>query len=245
MATKVKQPALMLYTGDWKKDPGLTMCSAATRGIWVDLLCAMHDEDRCGKVAGTVAQLARVARCSEPEMSAAIDELSRTKTADVTLCHENVTLINRRMFREFRERKSSHERQKRRRGGDTSRDCHADVTEMLRPYSSSSSSISSSDIPPNPLLDDFKIPFLIPLPRSLDTPEFGAAWQDWLRYTVNRTGGKASQDTLTRQLTKLATYGPSKAAALLDEAITQGWGGPVWPESKHGASKQPQPIPQL
>ncbi len=92
---------------------------------------------------------------------------------------------------------------------------------------------------------EFKIPFLIPLPRSLETPAFTDSWNVWLRYVVNRTSGKASQDTLTRQLTKLATYGPEKAAALLDEAITQGWGAPVWPETKHGANKQHQPIPQL
>ncbi len=101
--------------------------------------------------------------------------------------------------------------------------------------------IDQTDSPPIP----FKLPFLIPLPRTLDTPEFTDSWNAWLRYVANRTNGRPSQDTLTRQLTKLATYGPAKASALLDEAITQGWGGPVWPEQKHGANKQPQPIPQL
>lgn len=242
MARTVKQPALMLYTGDWKKEPGLTMCSAATRGIWLDLLCAMHDDDRCGKVVGTVPQLARVARCTEQEMVAAIEELRSTKTADVTLCPENVTLINRRMFRAYKERKSSHERKKRQRGTEADGDCHGDVTEMSRPYSSSSSSISSSDIPPNPLADDFKPPFLIPLPKALDTPEFNAAWKRWMQYLMNRNQGRVAQVTLESQAREFAKIGQAQAIEVIETAILKGHAGPVMPSDKYGASKPDKPT---
>lgn len=91
--------------------------------------------------------------------------------------------------------------------------------------------------------NDLKIPFLLPLPISLNTPEFTASWESWLRYTVNRApGGRASQDTLSRQLIKLATYGPARGAELLEEAMTQGWSGPVWPEQRRGSSREEKPA---
>lgn len=135
-----KLPAMQFYTGDWKKDPALSLCGPATRGIWVDLLCAMHDDDRCGTVSGTVVQLARIGRCNEAEMAAAIDELAHTKTAHVTFRHDNISICNRRMNAEYRERKGNSHRQKRRRA----KTCRGDVAQKSRSHSSSSS--SSSDL---------------------------------------------------------------------------------------------------
>lgn len=42
-----KLPGFMFYPGDWMKDPALRRCSAAARGLWMDLLCLMFEcEDR-------------------------------------------------------------------------------------------------------------------------------------------------------------------------------------------------------
>ena len=38
-----KQPAFQFYPGDWMKDPMLRRCSIAARGLWIDLLCLMHE----------------------------------------------------------------------------------------------------------------------------------------------------------------------------------------------------------
>ena len=102
-----KQPAFLFYTGDWKKDPNLSKCSAATRGIWIDLLCAMHENGRTGIITGTVVELAQMCRCSESEMSTALNELSRNKTAKIRKCPHPSTeclITNRRMNREFKSR---------------------------------------------------------------------------------------------------------------------------------------------
>lgn len=135
-----KLPALMLYTGDWRKDPRLSFCPPAARGVWIDLICAMHDDDRSGQLIGTVDQLARVGRCSVSEMESALEFLRVTETATVTVRHGIITVINRRMRREWKERKSSADRQKRARD----RKSNADVTEKLRAPLSSSSSIAYS-----------------------------------------------------------------------------------------------------
>ena len=37
-----KRPAFQFYPGDWLRDTGLRSCSAAARGLWMDILCFMH-----------------------------------------------------------------------------------------------------------------------------------------------------------------------------------------------------------
>lgn len=111
-----KNPAIMFYTGDWLKDPELSLCEPATRGIWIDLLCAMHELDRCGQVSGTPEQLSRLARCTSVQMSAAIAELKATKAANVTERNGIVTIANRRMQVEYKKRVGVRERVYKHRG---------------------------------------------------------------------------------------------------------------------------------
>jgi len=147
-----KQPGLYLYTGDWLKDPALSRCCPATRGIWADLLCAMHESDESGFLTGTPAELSRMARCSEAEMKAAIEDLARTGAADITLEGRSetrpttralsrrvtatsltsttvVTVVNRRMHAPYKARVGNRLRQKRRRSKDPPTD---DVTPLSR-----------------------------------------------------------------------------------------------------------------
>jgi hypothetical protein len=109
-AKEPKMPAFMFYPGDWKKDPNLSKCSPATRGIWIDLICAMHDGGRTGTLTGTVAELAQICRCTRAEMRHALAELGRAKTANVTFSDgrlQKCTVINRRMLREAKSRESA------------------------------------------------------------------------------------------------------------------------------------------
>lgn len=152
----MKQPAIQFYTGDWFKDADLSLCGAATRGIWIDLLFRMHDRDRCGQLVGTRKGLAQLGRCTEPELDAALLELSQTKTATVTDRHGEITVTNRRMRRDWEDRQEAAKRAKNYRNrhrteGDAEEsrpeyterngENHAEVTLS----SSSSSSFSSSE----------------------------------------------------------------------------------------------------
>lgn len=103
----MKYPCMDFAVDEWLSDPALSICSAATRGIWVDLLCAMHKLDRCGVIAGSREQLARLGRCSAVELAHALDELKTTNTANVTERDGVVSLTNRRMQREARERNAN------------------------------------------------------------------------------------------------------------------------------------------
>jgi 5-methylcytosine-specific restriction endonuclease McrA len=126
-----KLPWRKFFPADWLSDPALSMCSAATRGVWMDLLCAMYSSNGY-EVCGTVEQLARLSRCTSGDMQNAIDELRATKTAEVTLRDKNntdvtppkITIVSRRLKRETRDREGAAERQRKLRehgGGDPDR----------------------------------------------------------------------------------------------------------------------------
>jgi hypothetical protein len=123
-----KLPYMQFYTSDWRTDPNLSLCSPATRGIWADLVTAMHELDHTGQITGTADQLARTSRCSVVEIHDAIKELKTTKTADVTERNGIFSIINRRMQREYKERLANVERVRRHRGNgsvmDVKRDCN-------------------------------------------------------------------------------------------------------------------------
>jgi uncharacterized protein YdaU (DUF1376 family) len=104
-----KLPHIPFYTGDYMKDPELSLCTSATRGIWMDLLCAMHESDRSGELRGTSEQLARLARCSTVELDHALADLQTSRAANVEKRSGVWTIANRRMKREaaLREKRAS------------------------------------------------------------------------------------------------------------------------------------------
>lgn len=110
-----KLPYFPFYTGDWLKDPKLSLCTSATRGVWIDLICAMHELDRSGELRGTADQLARTARCSTVEFVQAMTDIQTTGAADVTERNGEFQVRNRRMYAESNARKSAAERQMRHR----------------------------------------------------------------------------------------------------------------------------------
>lgn len=140
-----KQPAILLYTGDWKKDTALAKCSLATRGAWIEMLFAMHDNGRTGTLTGTLRELAQICRCSEDEVLKTLKELKRSLSAHVTFGRKNVTVTNRRMQREHKLRQGSKLRVRRH------REEHR-KEEMLRDCNAPSSSSSSSSIQKEELL---------------------------------------------------------------------------------------------
>lgn len=96
----MKHPHIQFYTGDWLKDPALSLCRPATRGVWIDLLCAMHEYNRSGELCGTGDQLARLARCSTVELTQALTELQTLHVAEVHQRNGGWVVANRRMKRE-------------------------------------------------------------------------------------------------------------------------------------------------
>jgi uncharacterized protein YdaU (DUF1376 family) len=95
----LKHPYIQFYVGDWLKDPELSMCSPATRGIWIDLICAIHEGNGAGKLTANRQQLSRICRCTEPDISAALIELGNTNAADIYEADGIVSITCRRIRR--------------------------------------------------------------------------------------------------------------------------------------------------
>lgn len=122
----------------WLADPKVSRCEPATRGIWFDWLLNMHATDRSGSVTGTREVLSRLGRCTVPQVDEALEELKSTNTADVSERNGLVTVVNRRMKREYLQRKSTRFRVDKHR-------CNGDVTlPVTSPSKSSKSSGSKS-----------------------------------------------------------------------------------------------------
>jgi hypothetical protein len=141
-----KYPWMQFYTGEWLKDPELSLCTSATRGVWIDLICAMHELGRLGQLRGTAEQLARVARCSAAEILAALTDLQTTGAADVTERNGVFVVRNRRMSRDAKKRQSNAARQLRLRHSK----CRADVAPMSRGRSQKSEVRIKSPPPTSP-----------------------------------------------------------------------------------------------
>jgi hypothetical protein len=96
-----------------------------------------------GKISGTAEELSRLLRASNGEFEVFINDAERLKFADVTNRNGEVTIINRRMFREQKERDNTRLRVQRFR---SNKDSNATSNDNITVPSSSSSSSSTAKI---------------------------------------------------------------------------------------------------
>ncbi len=87
----MKRPSFQFYPADWRKDSALQSCSVAARGLWIEMLCVMHECEPYGHLAingkaMSVIQLARLIGETEKMVKGLLNELesagvfSRTQT---------------------------------------------------------------------------------------------------------------------------------------------------------------------
>ncbi|PKR55423.1 hypothetical protein [Thalassospira marina] len=78
--TKATNPWMKFYPSDWRSDPAVRVCSLAARGLWVEMLCIMHEATPRGYLtikghAVTDAQLAALSGATIDEITNLIGEL--------------------------------------------------------------------------------------------------------------------------------------------------------------------------
>lgn len=57
----MKRPSFQFYPADWRNNANLRRCSPAARGVWLDVMCVLHDSDTYGLVQWPLADLANAA----------------------------------------------------------------------------------------------------------------------------------------------------------------------------------------
>jgi hypothetical protein len=144
-----KAPAFQFYVKDWLGDAELQMATSSSRGIWINALCFMWEAKERGKLVGTIEELSKLLFSSNGDFIQFLEDVKRHKFADVSIVEKNVeicgnlmpvtvrnnlvTLINRRMYREQKEREITRLRVQRFR-------CNKKSNDDVTPPSSSSSS---------------------------------------------------------------------------------------------------------
>jgi len=152
-----KLPSFQFYPGDWLKDPQLRMTSMSSKGIWIDLICAMFEAKERGALAGTADQFCKLLGCSREEFDLFLSEARSLNFANVhemsADCPQAIRIESRRMLRDEKQRQIwTKQKAQQRKGtpvagesGECPQDVHLDVHEMSHRSSSSSSSLKNGD----------------------------------------------------------------------------------------------------
>jgi len=158
-----KLPAMQWYSGDWRKDPGVQAASLATRGFWREILDCMWEAEERGTITRTLPQFARMAGCTVDEATDCINEIVDLNIGNVKFeRYENeksnklrreyngrITLINRRMKREEKDRRGNRLRQSKYRERAGSNRKITPEKRKITPLPSASASASPPQSPPS------------------------------------------------------------------------------------------------
>lgn len=133
-------PWLKFYPSDWRADPALRMCSLAARGLWMEMLCLMHEAEPRGSLlvnGKTISekQLASLVGCPSRETVALISELEE---AGVFSRAPDGTIFSRRIRRDAE--KAAQDRESGMKGGAPNvRRGSIPKADRVRPYRKSDS----------------------------------------------------------------------------------------------------------
>lgn len=112
-----------VYPADLLSDPAFLACSGKTRGSWMHTLFILWKQGGY-EITYTKEMLGRIWGYSTEEVEQILTEMLATKICDVTLGHENVTLLSRRLSRRHKAKEQARLRKEKER---KEKDCHADV----------------------------------------------------------------------------------------------------------------------
>lgn len=99
----MKRPSFQFYPGDWQHDPALRACSVGARGLWIEMICIMHQAEPYGHLVLNhrpveILTLAQIVGASHKEVSKWLAEL---EGAGVFSRTEDIGVIySRRMLRD-------------------------------------------------------------------------------------------------------------------------------------------------
>lgn len=149
---KGKAPAFQFYVRDWLSDPLLRQASLLSRGAWIDCLCFMWEADERGRLKTTPIKLTRMLSASIGEISMFLNELYDLRFGEISgdeklsfpkdftnseNCNTIVTLENRRMYGDYKNKENTRLRVRRHR---EKRKRNAKSNPKVTPSSSSSTS---------------------------------------------------------------------------------------------------------
>lgn len=104
----MKRPSFQFYPGDWMNDAALRMVSVGARGLWIEMMCLMHQGSEYGylKVNGKVILSSNLARMSGATLSEVEGYLIELESSGVFSRDHEGCIFSRRMIRDEKIRES-------------------------------------------------------------------------------------------------------------------------------------------
>ena len=98
----MKRPSFQFYPSDWLRDTALRTCSTGARGLWIDMICYMHEGTPYGhmKVGDKVILPENLARMVGETLEVVQGWLGELKEAGVYDLTEEGVICSRRMIRD-------------------------------------------------------------------------------------------------------------------------------------------------
>lgn len=98
----MKRPSFQFYPADWRRDAALQSCSVSARGLWIELMCVMHDCEPYGVLAvnGRAMSPAQLARLVGEQEKVIVRLLAELEDAGVCSRDEEGRLFSRRMVKD-------------------------------------------------------------------------------------------------------------------------------------------------
>lgn len=215
----MKRPSFQFYPADWLRDTALRSCSTGARGLWIDMICFMHEGNPYGhlKVGNKVilpTNLASMVGATLEDVEGWLEELYQ---AGVFELGEGGEIFSKRMVRDETLRNKRAEGGKL--GGNPAlkvnhKDNHKVVDEdKQKPTPSSSSSSSSSSS-----LSSTKKNTLAPPEGVTD-----CVWQDWVKLRKEKRA--AVTQTAIKGIEREARKAGVSLQAALETCCERGWTG--------------------
>jgi len=98
----MKRPSFQFYPSDWLRDTALRSCSTGARGLWMDMICFMHEGKPYGhlKVGDKVILPSNLARMVGDNSDVVADWLLELSQAGVYDTTEDGVIFSKRMVRD-------------------------------------------------------------------------------------------------------------------------------------------------
>ncbi len=98
----MKRPSFQFYPSDWLRDTALRSCSTGARGLWIDMICYMHEGNPYGhlKVGDKVILAHNLARMVGETLDVVEGWLNELKLAGVYDLTTDGVIFSRRMIRD-------------------------------------------------------------------------------------------------------------------------------------------------
>lgn len=70
----MRRPSLQFYPADWQSNPKLRRCSHAEKGIWLDVICLLHDQDEYGIIRWSLKDIAQAVNAKLSALEALVSK---------------------------------------------------------------------------------------------------------------------------------------------------------------------------